>query len=971
VNATSSNFDLLFADTANFNKLSVLGNIGAATLTVDEIGNSGDYFGQDVYVRNIFADQIESSLATITQATFTRIRADIIDTDSVIYNNGGIEGQRATITNATITNIFANNLYGSFADLIEASTTNLNVVNLFGASSTITDSTSTNLYSTNIFSDGSINLQGGIGSVNYFGIQDGSVENNIGTGDGSVNNLGGSNSTINLGGEVNVLNQMNIVGTVNFAGTTVFAGSSDFQNDFSTIANSFISVNGGSEVVIGNASNETTIQSGTINIGVGTGTMPITSTINLGSASATINAFNFNADVATITNSTSTSFFAEVLRSLNANIDNLIFDLAVGNILQLGTLNVTDINATGTVVVNQLFASTSVFDEATSTNLFANVFSAVNGFIDGLTFNTATGDTLQLNNLFTTNLTATGTTNISNLFFDLSTGSQATITNLYSDTLTTKDFNLNYLRLLALLGEATIVDKLTVGSPTTANFYKANFVDNVPGTTTGSAAFAMTNLASLATNTNTVLRLNTGAGVGTDCTTSINGSAIPGVAADYTTCAKFIDFYSDSVDEVSGTSVGRISMLNAGGSNSQRIGYFSGGADFGEILNLYNNPEYGDIVGFDENGYVKAKHGIRLVGVVSDNTAFIGNMNAEKGPNARTVGYVGIVRTFVSKENGEIKKGDPIGLGSVPGVGVKMVKAGYIIGHARESYAGTGVGKVEVQVDPTWYDPDILQLDSFINNKLSSSISSSTNTLNNNLNSSINNLEGSINNNLANKINNLIDTRVVSIVESILQNSNTRLATSSVNVAIDNLLIEYFTLSTTTNLLNVKFSATSTTEEGVVQIDKFSFVEMQNYVLESINKFNKIVDKFNENVLTVAEIITDKLIAKEVKTDKLCIGETCISETELKEILQAKTNSTTNNQQPITSDQSPITNNQIPTTTAATTSAIETLPVTEEVVGSSTPSDSLVEEVVTEEIKSEENTENVDNQGTTTESAVN
>jgi hypothetical protein len=36
----------------------------------------------------------------------------------------------------------------------------------------------------------------------------------------------------------------------------------------------------------------------------------------------------------------------------------------------------------------------------------------------------------------------------------------------------------------------------------------------------------------------------------------------------------------------------------------------------------------------------------------------------------------------------------------------------------------------------------------------------------------------------------------------------------------------------------------------------------------------------------VAEIVTDKLTAKEVKTDRLCIGETCVTEAELKEMLQ-------------------------------------------------------------------------------------
>jgi hypothetical protein len=53
--------------------------------------------------------------------------------------------------------------------------------------------------------------------------------------------------------------------------------------------------------------------------------------------------------------------------------------------------------------------------------------------------------------------------------------------------------------------------------------------------------------------------------------------------------------------------VGRISLQGTAGGTS-RIGYFSAGADFGEILNLYDSPKYGEIVrGIDFGGTSKVK----------------------------------------------------------------------------------------------------------------------------------------------------------------------------------------------------------------------------------------------------------------------------------------------------------------------------------------------------------------------------
>jgi hypothetical protein len=209
--------------------------------------------------------------------------------------------------------------------------------------------------------------------------------------------------------------------------------------------------------------------------------------------------------------------------------------------------------------------------------------------------------------------------------------------------------------------------------------------------------------------------------------------------------------------------------------------YNSIGADFGEMLTLFETSSFGDIVSQTENGYEKAKSGQALLGVVSDNTAFVGNMKKVLTVNDQTVGYLGIVNTKVSSENGVIKKGDPIGVGLVPGVGVKMLKAGYIIGRALESYSGSGVGVINVQVSSSWYDPNVL----------ASGESISTSTVQSILTSGLNESYASTTvlvNNITNSINSSID----SAVNRILSEKNFNPSTSTVNSLLDEVFIYAF-----------------------------------------------------------------------------------------------------------------------------------------------------------------------------------
>lgn len=148
--------------------------------------------------------------------------------------------------------------------------------------------------------------------------------------------------------------------------------------------------------------------------------------------------------------------------------------------------------------------------------------------------------------------------------------------------------------------------------------------------------------------------------------------------------------------------------------DESRMVYRSANADFGEEL-LVPGWEYGDLVARTGTNYVLATNdGSQLIGVVSATTAFIGNAVPEPTPDHAVVGYLGIVLTSVSTENGTIAAGDPIGASSQPGIGMKMTSSGYIVGRALGDFtSGTTCGayqcgQVEVQVIPSWFDPYIL-----------------------------------------------------------------------------------------------------------------------------------------------------------------------------------------------------------------------------------------------------------------------
>jgi hypothetical protein len=186
------------------------------------------------------------------------------------------------------------------------------------------------------------------------------------------------------------------------------------------------------------------------------------------------------------------------------------------------------------------------------------------------------------------------------------------------------------------------------------------------------------------------------------------------------TSVRFMRFYAGASTNANGTGVGRIRL------NNTAVAYESGGADFAEWFEINGGAETGDLIAVTDRGNVKASNGASILGVVSDTAAFIGNSKKENpGPNDKTVGLVGQIKTKVTTMNGVIKAGDPIMSSSIPGVGQKTTQAAHIVGKAMEDFdpangkgevincpagspAGVICGKIMVSVQATYYNPNVV-----------------------------------------------------------------------------------------------------------------------------------------------------------------------------------------------------------------------------------------------------------------------
>lgn len=112
------------------------------------------------------------------------------------------------------------------------------------------------------------------------------------------------------------------------------------------------------------------------------------------------------------------------------------------------------------------------------------------------------------------------------------------------------------------------------------------------------------------------------------------------------------------------------------------------------------NVSQGSIISATSKGYVLSsiEYDPNAFGVVADKPVIgIINMNMQKPYYVVSKGQSYVK---VSTQNGEIKKYDLLTTSSTPGIGMKAVNNGFVIGQAFEDYKGKGVGVIMASIDP-------------------------------------------------------------------------------------------------------------------------------------------------------------------------------------------------------------------------------------------------------------------------------
>jgi fibronectin-binding autotransporter adhesin len=160
------------------------------------------------------------------------------------------------------------------------------------------------------------------------------------------------------------------------------------------------------------------------------------------------------------------------------------------------------------------------------------------------------------------------------------------------------------------------------------------------------------------------------------------------------------------LDSTAASGEGRI-MTNA-------AGWGVGSYDFAETFPSVEALQPGELVMFDVANEENIKRAVKddissflLAGIVSTKPGFLAGIEqAGHFPMA----LAGRVPTRVSAENGAINIGDPITISSTPGVGMKALEPGYVVGIALESYDGTEPvegeehGLITVYVRTAWFN---------------------------------------------------------------------------------------------------------------------------------------------------------------------------------------------------------------------------------------------------------------------------
>ena len=133
-------------------------------------------------------------------------------------------------------------------------------------------------------------------------------------------------------------------------------------------------------------------------------------------------------------------------------------------------------------------------------------------------------------------------------------------------------------------------------------------------------------------------------------------------------------------------------------------------------LQINGTVEDGDIISSTKDGYAKSngQYDPRITGVVATKPAIA--LKVDNRPEGIPVVSVGTAFVKTSGINGDIKKGDFITASNTPGVGMKSVRSGYVIGEALKDVSFSSTS--EIKKIPITLNLHFLQVGSRVNTSL-------------------------------------------------------------------------------------------------------------------------------------------------------------------------------------------------------------------------------------------------------------
>lgn len=119
------------------------------------------------------------------------------------------------------------------------------------------------------------------------------------------------------------------------------------------------------------------------------------------------------------------------------------------------------------------------------------------------------------------------------------------------------------------------------------------------------------------------------------------------------------------------------------------------------------NIQDGSVLSTTQKGAILSNmpYDSQVIGVVSRDAAII--INPHNSQNGVPVISVGTVYILVSAKDGNIKRGDLLATSTMPGVAVKAVKSGYVLGTALEDYSNSNpkqTDKIAVDLDLHYFN---------------------------------------------------------------------------------------------------------------------------------------------------------------------------------------------------------------------------------------------------------------------------